>query len=407
MIRNIAIVHTDFRLYWPARLQRLNDFLARKGVGLSVVEIAGKGSPYCFDLGSGADSALQWTQLFASRRMEEIAAGEAADAVCRKLEELQPDAVIAGPVAFPAGAAAVRWCSSKRRPVVVFDDARLDDVPRPSYVDWIKRQVYSLVDAMMIPAPTHDSTYLHFGFRQEQLFYGVDVVDNDFFASEGIPSRPEPGAGDGFPDAPFFLAVGRQVVKKNWNKLLVAFRQAIGNPAMDGWSLVFIGDGEVHAELVELSGEFQGNRVYFLPFRSQQDLVHYYRRASALVLPSLFGESWGLVVNEAMASGLPVLVSRKCGCAEALVHDTVNGYVFDPDDLTGIEMALVKFAGFDAAQRSEMGEASQRIIADWGLDRFAKGAWDAVSFAHANGKRSGSFAGRRIISYWNGRYRPT
>lgn len=407
MIRKIAIVHTDFRLYWPARLRMLNSFLADRNIELFIVEISGKGSPYSFASSSGSDSGLRWTRLFESMKMEAIDAGDAVDAVCRKFDELQPDAVIAGPVAFPAGAASVRWCSRRRIPLVVFDDARLDDVPRPFYVDWIKKQVYSLVDAMMIPAPSHDSTFLYFGFRQERLFYGVDVVDNDFFSSGAVSDGVQPGTGDVFSAAPFFLAVGRQVAKKNWKMLLAAFMQAIGNPAMNGWSLVFIGEGEEHAELVELSGGLHGSRVHFLPFRSQQELTGYYRQASVLVLPSLQGESWGLVVNEAMASGLPVLVSRKCGCAEALVHDGDNGYLFDPENLNGIACTLVKYAGLDDMQRREMGLASQRIIAEWGLDRFCRGMWDAVSFACANKKRSGSFAGRRIISYWNGRYRPT
>ncbi len=407
MIRKIAIVHTDFRLYWPARLRMLNSFLADRNIDLFIVEISGKGSPYSFASASGSDSGLRWTRLFESMKMEEIDAGDAVDAVCRKLDELQPDAVIAGPVAFPSGAASVRWCSLMRRPVVIFDDARLDDVPRPFYVDWIKRQVYSLVDAMVIPAPSHDSTCLHFGFRKDQLFYGVDVVDNDFFASGAVSDGVQPGTGDVFSAAPFFLAVGRQVAKKNWKMLLAAFREAIGNPAMNGWGLVFIGEGEEHAELVELSGDLQGSRVHFLPFRSQQELTGYYKQASALVLPSLQGESWGLVVNEAMASGLPVLVSRKCGCAEALVRDGDNGYVFDPDDQSCVERTLVKFAGLDDTHKREMGMASKGIIAEWGLDRFCRGMWNAVSFACANKKHSGSFAGRRIISYWNGRYRPT
>ncbi|NTV93463.1 MAG: hypothetical protein HGA72_09470, partial [Chlorobiaceae bacterium] len=228
MIRKIAIVHTDFRLYWPARLRMLNSFLADRNIDLFIVEISGKGSPYSFASASGSDSGLRWTRLFESMKMEEIDAGDAVDAVCRKLDELQPDAVIAGPVAFSSGAASVRWCSLMRRPVVIFDDARLDDVPRPFYVDWIKTQVYSLVDAMVIPAPSHDSTCLYFGFRKDQLFYGVDVVDNDFFTSGAVSDGVQAGTGDVFSAAPFFLAVGRQVAKKNWKMLLAAFRQAIG-----------------------------------------------------------------------------------------------------------------------------------------------------------------------------------
>lgn len=406
MIRKIVIVHTDFRLYWPSRLMRLNDFLAERAVELVIVEIAGKGSPYSFDSGSGAVKGLRWLQLFGDRGMEEIDAGEAAGAVIRKLDELDPDAVIAGPIAFPSGAASVRWCARKKRPVVVFDDARLDDVPRPFYVDWIKKQVYGLVDAMVIPAPSHDSTSRYFGFRQERIFYGVNVVDNDFFAFPGISAGAQ--QENPFPLGPFLLAVGRQVGKKNWKMLLNAFRHADDDPVLAGWSLVFIGDGEEHEELVALAGgETVGRRVHFVPFRTQEELAVYYRFAAALVLPSLYGETWGLVVNEAMAAGLPVLVSRQCGCVATLVRDGENGYVFDPGDQQGVERTLLQFAGLDPVRRIEMGRASKAIIAGWDMERFCRGMWDAVSFAHARGKRSPTLAGRIFISLWNGRYRPT
>lgn len=404
MIRKVVIVHTDFRLYWPSRLRQLNHYLSLKGVELYIVEIAGKGSPYSFDVATAPVGELRWFQLFTSRAMEEIGAGEAVDAVIQKLDELDPDVVIAGPIAFPSGSAAARWCSRKKRPVVVFDDARLDDVPRPWYVDWVKRQVYSLVDAMVIPAPTHDSTYRYFGFQKGQLFYGVNVVDNTFFSRHGETagfSRQEP-----FLQFSFLLCVGRQIPKKNWKKLLMAFRNIAGNLHAVAWSLVFIGDGPEHGELVALAGDLLDRQIFFVPFRQQSELVHYYHKASALVLPSLFGETWGLVVNEAMVAGLPILVSEKCGCAEALVKDGENGFVFDPDSQEEIEGVLERFVALDSGSRREMGDVSRNIIADWGLERFCRGMWDAVVSAQVKGKRRGTLAGRIIIRFWNGRYCP-
>jgi glycosyltransferase involved in cell wall biosynthesis len=405
MIKKVVIVHTDFRLYWPSRLRQLNSYFVLKGVDFSVVEIAGKGSPYNFAEGKAAEKDLCWTQLFGSRRMEEIPACEAVDAVIRKLDELDPDAVIAGAVAFPSGAAAARWCSRKKRSVILFDDARLDDVPRPLYVDWIKKQVYSLVDAMVIPAPSHDPTYRYFGFAKERLFYGVNAIDNMFFSpnlAEGSGHLPA-----SFAQQSLLLGVGRQIPKKNWKTLLRAFSIVAENPIARQWSLVLIGDGPEHDELVDMAGDLLDRRICFVPFRQQSELVSYYHQAAALVLPSLFGETWGLVVNEAMAAGLPVLVSEKCGCAETLVRDGVNGYVFNPDSLDETEAVLLKFFSLDSASRTRQGEASLGIIADWGLERFCRGMWDALNTVQDREKRRGSLAGRFIIRFWNGRYCPT
>jgi len=405
MIRKVVIVHTDFRLYWPSRLRHLNRCFVRRGVDLFVIEIAGKGSPYSFSEGRTPEKELCWIQLFSNCDMEDIAAGQAVDAVIGKLNELDPDAVIAGAIAFPAGAAATRWCLQKKKPIILFDDVRLADVPRPIYINWVKKQVYSLIDAMVIPASSHDPTYRYFGFSKEMLFYGVNAVDNSFFSCDSTsPSRSLP---QGFPESPFLLGVGRQIPKKNWKTLIAAFRNIADNSHAASWSLVLIGDGPEHAELTALAGDPLESRVFFVSFIQQKELVHYYHQAAALVLPSFFGETWGLVVNEAMAAGLPVLVSAKCGCSETLVQDGLNGYVFDPDSQEAIEEALLKFFSLDKARRDAMGAASLGIVADWGLERFSHGMCEALDFVQAKSKRRGTLAGRFIIRFWNGRYCPT
>ena len=76
--------------------------------------------------------------------------------------------------------------------------------------------------------------------------------------------------------------------------------------------------------------------VHFYPFMSQEELKPFYHNASWFILPSRFGETWGLVVNEAMASGLPVLVSEQSGCASTLVKKGINGYTFSPNDENGL-----------------------------------------------------------------------
>ena len=91
-------------------------------------------------------------------------------------------------------------------------------------------------------------------------------------------------------------------------------------------------------------------------------------------------EQWGLVVNEAMAAGLPVLVSERCGCAPDLVAPGFNGFLFDPEDVNSITDAMIEIADGSHDPRA-MGRNSQEIVARWSLARFAEGLNGAVEAA--------------------------
>ena len=112
-------------------------------------------------------------------------------------------------------------------------------------------------------------------------------------------------------------------------------------------------------------------------FRQYDELPAWYGLASAFVHASTT-EQWGLVVNEAMASGLPVLVSNRCGCAPDLVEDGVNGFTFDPYDVEALAGLMQRVAAMTDERRAAMGRAGQRIIAEWGPERFAEGLMQAV-----------------------------
>jgi glycosyltransferase involved in cell wall biosynthesis len=404
MIKKIAIVHTDFRLYWHSRLQALSSYLKEKQVELHIVEISGKGSPYNFDK-MQKNSQMLWRQLFEEDEMESIDPKLARKAVVRALDDIRPDIVLSGAIAFPSGAASILWAWQNKRPLVVFDNARLEDVQRPWHVNFIKKKLYSMVDAMVIPAPSHIETFTYFGLSEKQLFFGINCIDNAFFDQCNNDASIE--KDHILVDKRYILAIGRQVKKKNWTELLKAFMDIAEMQEMTDWHLVFIGNGPDHQKLIDIAGTQRDRRIHFRDYKTQMELCTYYGRAEALILPSLYGETWGLVVNEAMASGLPVIVSKKCGCSKTLVLEGKNGYLLDPDSRADMKNVLLRFAALPEAKRIEMGRASKDIIAEWGLERFCNGVWDACEFVHNKGKKNGSPAGKLLSLFWNGRYRPT
>jgi len=402
----IVFTHTDLRLYWLARLEALSVVLAERGDRLEVVEIAGKGSPYSFaGPGKGTEAMENWMCLYPDCRMEDIRPREASRSLYSKLDELSPDVVISGAPAFTSGATAVQWARDHHRPVVVFDNARRQDVPRPWWVRFVKWRFYCNTDAMLIPALSHAPDYCSWGIRKDRIFFGVNVVNNEFFQTRSNRARRK--CSDILSDLRlperFIAVVGRQIAIKNFSSVIRSFH-GIPPPISHGWSLVFVGDGPELDANRDLAEEL-GVEVQFIPFLSQDDLCAIYGLADALILPS-WNETWGLVVNEAMACGLPVLVSECCGCASTLVEENRNGLTFNPGDIKQQSEVLCRFMRLSREAREDMGEESRLIISDWGLDRFVDGVLQAIGSCKEVSRGYGNILDYVLIRFWKGRYRP-
>jgi glycosyltransferase involved in cell wall biosynthesis len=125
-------------------------------------------------------------------------------------------------------------------------------------------------------------------------------------------------------------------------------------------------------------------------------LPAYYGLANAFIHASTT-EQWGLVVNEAMASGLPVLVSNRCGCATDLVQEGVNGFTFDPHNVEQLAQLMLKISACQDVRMSAFGDASRTIISKWGPERFALGLQGAVRQALAVGPKRAGITDRLVL----------
>jgi glycosyltransferase involved in cell wall biosynthesis len=219
----------------------------------------------------------------------------------------------------------------------------------------------------------------------ERVFQGYDIVDNDYFRRSTHEVRKWKAAfRDGFrlPEQ-YFLASARFVPSKNLPCLIRAYalyraafqhlttttkRTCSDRP----WSLVLLGDGAERPALQTLIAELGLEGDVLLPgFEQYRALPAYYGLAGAFVHAST-SEPWGLVVNEAMASRLPVLVSNRCGCAPDLVHDGRNGFTFDPTNIEELAKLMLKMSRL-GSDRLAMGDLSGEVVAVWGPNRFGDG----------------------------------
>jgi glycosyltransferase involved in cell wall biosynthesis len=162
------------------------------------------------------------------------------------------------------------------------------------------------------------------------------------------------------------------------------------------WDLVIAGPGQMKSEIESHIGALGlGGAAHLVGAKGYPVLPHFYGLAGAFILPSTM-DQWGLVVNEAMASGLPVLVSKRCGCARDLVNEGRNGFTFDPLDVEAMADAMVKIAS-DDCDRAAMGRASREIIAGWDPARFAVGFEAAANAALAAPRRAPSLIDRTLL----------
>jgi len=212
-----------------------------------------------------------------------------------------------------------------------------------------------------------------YGIPRERLFFAPHCVDNNFWASKArelIPKRNEIRRSFGIiDDAPVILFCGKFIPKKQPLTLLSAFSTV--RQAGSCW-LLMVGDGQLRSEVEQRVRERGIEGTVLAGFLNQDELPLAYAAADIFVLPSAYNETWGLVVNEAMNFGLPVVVSDQVGCSRDLVREGWNGYSFAHQDESQLASVLIKLVS-NPAMRRELGGNSATLIAEYSVENCAAG----------------------------------
>lgn len=219
------------------------------------------------------------------------------------------------------------------------------------------------------------------GVRPERLVHVPYVVDNEGLraaAASFVPERDGLRVAFGLPlDRPVILMLGRLVAKKQPVRVLEAFASVRRETPC---SLLIAGTGPVEAELRRrVEGEGIPD-VVFAGFLDQTQIGRAYAAADVFTLFSAHDETWGLVVNEAMNFGLPVVASDRVGCARDLVRHGETGFVVDHRSVDDLAAALRRLVG-DSDLRERLGRRGRTLIEAWSYDRAAAGLLAAVEQA--------------------------
>lgn len=298
--------------------------------------------------------------------------------VCRRLvaylAEFQPDVVAICGYERAEMRAALGWCNRNSKIAVLMSESKRDDAPRKAWKEAIKRRIVRRFDAGLVGGDAHKN-YLHdLGLPNARIFDGYDVVDNAAFAALADKWRSEPR----LIERPYFLTINRFIERKNLSNVIEAwarYRTDVSRnfPDQTPWDLVLCGAGEDEEKLRKEASATGMEGIHFTGFVQQDEVARWMAGAGAFVHAAT-QEQWGLVVNEAMACGLPILLSQTCGCAPELLENDRNGWTFDPANVGELSGRMIYLAHeISGARRTRLGVASGEIIAAWPPARFGEG----------------------------------
>jgi glycosyltransferase involved in cell wall biosynthesis len=366
-----AVVCAKLTPHHAVRLRALARAGEESGDRVAAIEVADFQRDYRWPETTGAPGAFERITLFPGSDYWSRSYREVHRALTRTLGRLSPDVVVLPGWAFQESWAGLLWAARRGVPRVLISDSQPIDNPRRFWRVWLKRRIVRQFQAALAGGRPHVRYLAELGLAAEQCFTGCDVVDNEFYAAV---RRPPPPAG-----VPATLvSCLRFLPVKNIFGVLNAL-----SPPGQPWNWLLAGygplEGEIRRRIRRLGLE---SRVTLAGAVPHFDTPRVYAQGHVYLQPSL-SEPWGLAVNEAMASGLPLLVSNRCGCREDLLKDGENGFLFDPSEPGALERALGRM--WLARERwPEMGQASRNMVAPWGPERYARNLWRACQAARAS-----------------------
>lgn len=257
----------------------------------------------------------------------------------------------------------------RRKTVIIWSEAidegyynKIRDLINRYLLYPIRRLVYHYVDGFVAFGEKTVSFLMQHGVSREKIYSGIQTIPVTGFKNPISEAKKEKLKGAlGFSSKKVIFFVGYLTQRKGARELIKAFKQLDRDDAV----LIIAGAGKEEGHLRTLA---EGSRhIYFTGYVTEQEKAQYYGIADIFVMPS-FVDSWGLVVNEAMMLGLPIITTTGAG-ASTLVQG--NGILVAPGDIKALAQAMGYLLDEDR-ERKKMGVRSKEIIKDYTIERAAE-----------------------------------
>ena len=241
--------------------------------------------------------------------------------------------------------------------VILLSESKFDDKPRTILTECLKAAVLAPYSSAIVGGHRHIAYFRFLGFRRRSVLPGYDTVSLARVRAMGGGAVAPAGADYASRN---FIFVGRFVDKKNLLELIVGYALYTKGAGHQARRLVLIGAGaEEPAMRAVAAAQGVSDLIDFPGFLDAGAVAQHLRGGLALVLTSS-EEQWGLVVNEALAFGLPAIISAAVGSGDLLVRNLRNGYVIEQGSPQGLAQAMANLAGDEALWRSMVAASHAR-----------------------------------------------
>lgn len=324
--------------------------------------------------GDGTTPAYSYTyELLFDRFIEEVSLQERRRALLARTRAYKPDVIILTGYYDFAQVFLLWWAKRNGIRVIMQNESTAADHDRGGWKERIKRWIFRQCDGFFCFGSQSANYLIQLGVNPDKILLRKSAVDNNTLQAayeRALANRVQEQNRLGLrPNN--FVFVGRFIAFKNLPALISAFSEALKQSRQSAeWGLILLGEGPDYDSLTKQINDLNlTDQVKLMPSRPWYQVPDVLALSDVLVLPSL-SEPWGLVVNEAMACGMPVIVSNRCGCAADLVQEGKNGFVFDPQNQSQLTDLLLRFM-HDDVNRATMQAASRQIIAPYSPEAVA------------------------------------
>lgn len=262
------------------------------------------------------------------------------------------------------------YAKMRKIPIALFSESTLLERRRIRKVGWpLIRFFISLADACIVPGANGKEFHLKYGCPEERIFVVPYVVDNEVFIDQlnQLENKRALKKALGIREEKVILFVGMFIPRKGIVDLLKAYKNL--RKSLDSVGLILVGSGELRSE-IELFIKREGLEGVYLPgfIDGRRELAMFYSVADVFVLPSYL-ETWGLVLNEAMACGLPVIATDRVGSAVDLIEEGKNGIIVKAGDVKQLTNALRRILSNEELRKKMSLESRRRILEHFSIEK--------------------------------------
>ena len=298
----------------------------------------------------------------------------------RLIKKLRPDAVVLTGWQSLSLIQILYACNRLKIPTLIRGDSN-SLKPRKTTTQLLHRQLIKRYDKFLAVGESNKDFYMQNGASTDNIYFCPHFVDNTFFKTQSQHyqnSRPNLREHWSIPQAAFcYCFVGKLAVKKRIMDILKAYKMLCQNT--DTAHLLIVGDGELMAQAKDYTTQNNLN-VSFTGFLNQSQISKAYAVSDCLLLASDYDETWGLVVNEAMACGVPAIVSDRCGCHLDLIDEGQTGLLFEFGRSDELALKMKQLSDMPAEQYNLMSARCEaKISADYSIENATIGLQKALN----------------------------